>query len=189
MVQESVFEDLANTLIACRWMVGTTSRLVCPAEVPYGGAPLTQITTGTSDVYPLAQDHPVQLLDYFPEAQGELQGATPLNTLAMDNGRPAEAVPLELGSNSREQPYVFNLALYAVSDAVADAVMSDLKDRYEGRLVSPEAIALYDYNTDPDDEVLWMDIDGFRFSRDTDNVAPAEVHLFFGELQITDIIE
>lgn len=189
MVQESVFEDLANTLIACRWMVGTTSRSVFPAEGPIGAAPAAAITTTSGDVYPLAQDHPVQLLDYFPEAQGEITGATPLNTMAMDNGRPGEATQLELGSNTLEQPYVFNLAFYAVSDAVADAVLSDLKDRYEGRLVNHEVIELYDYNVTPDAAVAYMEIDGFRYTRDTDNVSPAEVHLFFAELQITDIVE
>lgn len=185
MVQESVFEDLSNTLIACRWMEGTTNR---PVLSPADGTSKV-ITTTADDIFKLAEGYPVNLLDYFPTAQGEQQGPTPLNTFAMDNGRPGNAVPLELGTNILEQPYMFNFAFFAVSDAVADAVFSDLKDRYEGRIVANEAIALYDFNTAPDDVAQWMEIDSFQYARDLENVAPSEVHLFFAELAITDIVE
>lgn len=187
MVQESVFEDLSNTLIACRWKVGTTSRLVYPSEGDLTQTP-GYVTTTPEDVFALAEGYPVNLIDYFPQAEGEMAGATPPNTFAMDNGRPGEAALLELGSNSMEQPYRFNFAFYAVSDAVADAVMSDLKDRYEGRLVNHDFIALYDYNSAPADIAVQMEIDSFRFSRDVETATPADVHLFFGELALTDLL-
>lgn len=187
MVQASVYEDLQNTLIACRWAIGTTTRPVRAPSDP-AAAPAT-LTTAAEDIFPLAEGHAVEVLDYFPVAQGEQQGPTPLNTFAMDNGRPGNAVPLELGTNILEQPYMFNFAFFAVSDAVADAVFSDLKDRYEGRIVANEAIALYDFNTAPDDVAQWMEIDSFQYARDLENVAPSEVHLFFAELAITDIVE
>lgn len=185
MVQASVFQDLQDTLIACRWMPGTTTRELTPP----GGTSATVITTAGSDIFALAEGSPIVLLDYFPETQGESAGPTAPNTLALDNGRPGDTTPLELGSLSLEQPYLFNMAFYAVSDAVADAVMSDLKDRYEGRIVAGEAIPLYDFVGAGSDPVAWMEIDSFRYSRDLEQVAPSEVHLFFAELTLTDVIE
>lgn len=185
-VQQAVLQDLRDTLIACRWLVGTTASAVVP---PAGGAP-AQLTTTAADVFPLAEGSPITLLDYFPESQGEAAGPTAPNTFAMDNGRPGDAADLEMGSTAKEQPYLFNFAFYAVSDAVADAVMSDLKDRYEGRLIAGEVIPLRDYVSDPDGPpVAWLEVDSFRYARDADNVAPAEVHLFFAELTLTDVIE
>lgn len=187
MIQESVFQDLRDTLIASRWVVGTTQHPV----MPIGGSSTVNVTSTGSDIFPLAGGHPITLLDYFPEAQGEQGATTAPNTLAIDNGRPGDATQVELGSNMLEQPYVFNLAFWAMSDAVADAVLSDLKDRYEGRILRGLAIALYDYVGSPaaTTAAAWLEIESFRYSRDLENAAPAEVHLFFGELTITDIID
>ncbi len=188
MIQESVFEDLRDTLIATRWMAGTTARPVNPI----GGDPYGLVTTAPDGIFPLAEDNPVRLLDYFPEAKGEVEPGEPVakNTLAMDNGRPGDPSELELGSNSLEQPYSFNLAFYGVSDAVAEAVMSDLKDRYEGRILRGEVIALYDFVSAPDGPpVVHMEVESFRYSRDVEETSPAEVHLFFAELIINDRVE
>ena len=45
-----------------------------------------------------------------------------------DDGVPGESQYVEMGSNMMEQPYVFTLAFYASSDAVALALMNDLRD-------------------------------------------------------------
>lgn len=186
MVQESVYEDLRNTLIACRWMVGTTSR---PVRNPANDNVLEVVTVGSNDVYPLAEGSPITLLDYFPETQGEQNGPTAPNTFAMDAGQLGEANHLEMGSDTMEQPYKFNFAFFAVSDAVAYAVMSDLNDRYQGRLVNGDAVDLYNFLGDTSEPVVRMDIELFRYARDVTQVSPAEVHLFFGELHITDFVD
>lgn len=186
MVQESVFQDLKDTLITCRWMPGTTGKMVTPP----GSSSESLVTTASNHIFPLAEGKPVILLDYFPEEQGEAQGPTAPNTFALDNGRVGDSEQREMGSNALEQPYIFNMAFWAVSDAVADAVFSDLKDRYEGRIVRNESIALYDWVETPDgDPVVYMEIESFRFARDLENAAPAEVHLFYAELSIVDFID
>ena len=187
MVQESVFQDLRNTLIACRWLVGTTDRAVRNPDT----GDVEVITVTADQVFKLAEGTPITLLDYFPETQGELSGATPPNTFAMDAGRPGEPTYIELGSDDQEQPYLFNYAFFAISDAVAESVMSDLGDRYNGRIVSGESIELYNYlDADVDaGPVVRMEIEGFSYARDTEHVAPSEVHLFFAELHLTDVVE
>lgn len=186
MIQASVFQDVQDTLIACRWMVGTTSR---PMIAPGSTGPAEPITTSASDIFALAEGFPITLLDYFPEAEGEQGGATAPNTLAMDNGRPGDAVPLELGSTAMEQPYRFNLAIWAVSDAVADAVFADLKDRYEGRILGGPFIALFDFLSGSSDPAAWLEVDTFRYSRNVESATPSDVHLFFAELTLTDIVD
>lgn len=186
MVQASVFQDLSDTLIATRWMVGTTSRPVTdPADRT---APPAVITTGTADVFALA-DTPVTLLDYFPEAQGESGPQTAPNTMGLDEGTPGEATLLGLGTRDYEQPYRFNIAFLAASDAVALAVMADLKDRYEGRTIGGDIIPLYDFNTDPTTPVGYLEIDMFRYVRNTEIVTADTVHLFFAELHLVDVVD
>ena len=166
MVQESVFEDLQNTLIACRWLAGTTSRpVVSPYDPSTPDHPRSYriVTTAPEETLRLlgtkggngtGNGTPAQivLIDYFPEAGGnddEKRGAsrkTEPNTLAVDTGVPQESVPIELGSNMEEKPYVFTIAFYATSDAVALAVMNDLRDRYAGRLVTDDHLDLYNFN-------------------------------------------
>ena len=195
MVQESVFEDLDNTLIACRWKAGTTTRAVLDPFTP--GAPAAVITTSSNQVLKLVQGYPVQLVDFFRESGGattEEEAAvnkpnTPPNTLAIDDGQPGDSALLEMGSRITEQPYVFTMAFYGNSDSVAKALMNDLRDRYLGRIVTIDAIDLYDYNTDPDAVVCRMEVDAFRSSRNLEAVSAPEVHLFFAELQITDFVE
>lgn len=186
MVQESVFQDLRDTLITCRWVVGTTSQ---PVRNPESGNAAELISTSAEQIFKLAEDHPIVMLDYFPEAQGESSGPTEENTFAIDTGRPGDVELIELGSTLCEQPYLFNFAFYAVSDAVAEAVFSDLKDRYEGRIVRDAFIDLFDYNDDPNASVYRMEVETFRYSRDVESILPNEVHLYFAELNITDVID
>lgn len=178
-VQQSVFQDLQDTLIACRWMAGTTAKAVIDPDTGDFGT----LTRTASDVYPLTDGNPVVLLPYFPET-----GTVTLpNTFAVDVAQPAEPIPMELGSDLMEQPYLFAYALFASSDAVAVAVMNDLTDRYLGRIVRHEYIDLFDFGTgDQSEPVGRMDVDVFRYSRDQQQVAPHEVHLYFAELEITD---
>lgn len=186
MVQESVYQDLKDTLIACRWMAGTTSRPVYDPNDPMSGP--TTLTVATNQVLPLAQSSPIVLIDYFPEAEGESFKTEP-NTLALDNGTQGEQRLVELGSMSVEQSYVFTMAFWATSDAVALAVYNDLRDRYSGRIVRNETIQLWDFNSNASDPVAYMEVDQFRYSQNVDAVAPAEVHLYFGELTITDLVD
>jgi hypothetical protein len=203
MVQESVFEDLQNTLIACRWMAGTTSRKVINPYNP--GAGWQYVTTQVGDVLKLVGKREdgsaaqVTLIDYFPEAGGNNDEngesrKTELNTFAVDDGVPGEAQFVELGSNMQEQPYVFTMAFYASSDAVGKAVLNDLRDRYNGRLVTDDHLNLYNYNDPAFDEdtppVVRMEVEFFRFEKNvTDQATPWEVHLYFAELTITDVVD
>lgn len=202
MVQESVFEDLQNTLIACRWMSGTTTRPVIDPYEPTGG---WQVVTTTVDqvlkIVGKREDGTVAevvLIDYFPEVSGnnDEEGEsrkTELNTLAVDTGVAEDGILIELGSNMMEQPYIFTMAFYAASDAVALALMNDLRDRYAGRLVSDDRLDLYNFNAPGFDEntppVVRMEVDYFKFQQNADTVTPWEVHLYFGEVGITDIVD
>lgn len=203
MIQESVFEDLKNTLIACRWMPGTTTRAVFSPDAPQDGLQVITVTEGQvlklvgkrEDGTPAV----IVPIDYFPESSGNddengESRKTELNTLAIDAGEPQEPQFIELGSNMQEQQVVFNMAFYASSDAVALAVFNDLRDRYAGRIVSGDYLDLYNYN-DPDFDattppVVRMEIDGFRYTRNSDEqVNTWETNLYFAELVLTDIID
>ena len=199
MVQESVFEDLKNTLIACRWTTGTTTRPVRSPATPvtfdpitgqYFYPPKTIMTTGIMDVMPLLKKRPVVLIDYFPETEGSKgrDEKTAANTFAMDSGQAGDPVEAELGSPALEQEYVFNFAFYAASDAVALAVLNDLRDRYQGKIVSHMGIDLYNFNEDADVVVGGLDIETFRYVRPDEQVTPYEIHLYFAELVITDYV-
>lgn len=186
MVQQSVFEDLRDTLIACRWMAGTTAHAVFDPADPESGPQI--LTTGPTDVLPLMRGDGITLIDYFPEAEGDSYTTSP-NTFALDNGTPGEPTLRELGSTEVEQPYVFNMAFFASSDAVALAVLNDLRDRYNGWLIRNDVIDLWDYNGSMAEPVVRMEIDNFRYSQNSDQIAPAEVHLYFAELTLTDFAE
>lgn len=195
MVQESVLEDLTNTLIALRWMPGTTSRtVISPYDLPAGRQ---IVTTANHQVLKILGSHPIKLIDYFPEATtdeaglaGEpASGKTLLNTLAMDDGQAGDPQPLELGSSLAEIPYRFAFAFWASSVGVAQALMNDLRDRYRGLVVNTDAIVLYDFNTDPDEPVVAMPVDGFSYMRSTeDEAAPFEATMFYAQLTITDTV-
>jgi hypothetical protein len=203
MVQESVFQDLQNTLIACRWMAGTTTReVVSPYDISTGYQVVTTTLDQTLRLLGTREDGTaaqVVLIDYFPEVGGNDDAAgtsrkTEPNTMAVDTGVPQDSIPVELGSNMEEKPYVFTLAFYAASDAVALAVMNDLRDRYMGRLVTDDHLDLFNFNdssfnqatTDP---VVRMEIDYFQYQRNSDLATPANVHLYFAELGLTDTVD
>ena len=194
MIQESVFEDLVDTLIACRWMAGTTSREVWN---PYNPGVFEHVTTTADQILPLLEGNPVVPIDFFPEAEeggaaGESEGSrTEPNTLAIDSGEPGEPLPLELGSNAVVVPYTVSMAFFAVSDAVALALLNDLADRYRGALVRQDFINLWNYNaTDPEaDPVARLDVETFHYRVNTEQVAPHEVHLYFAELDFTDEVD
>lgn len=196
MVQESVYEDLRDTLIACRWLSGTTTRRVVS---PYAiGAGYQIVTTDADDLLKLADGSEVKIIDYFPEAGGndDATGAsrkTDPNTLAMDTGVAGDPEFIELGSNLQEMPYTFTFAFYAVSDGAALALMNDLRDRYLGRIVTDDHLNLYNFN-DPDFDidtapVCRMEIDAFAYTQDAEAVTPWEVHLYYGSLNILDIVD
>lgn len=200
MVQESVIEDLENTLIACRWKAGTTNRPVVDPNAP--GAAVA-VTTTEAQVLRLAGQADdgsplqVQVIDYFPEADSTVDGSprrTPPNTLAVDSGVAGESALMEMGSSMREQPYLFTMALYARTDAVALALLNDLRDRYLGRIVGDDFVSLYDYNASGFDQttppVTRMEVDAFRYAKNSNEVAtPSDVHLYFAELQLTDFVD
>jgi hypothetical protein len=191
MIRESVYEDLRNTLIACRWMEGDTSVPVLAVD---GGAPAI-VTTTAGEVLELLEGQPINLIDAFPEADPAADsptpdGKTPPNTFAMDTGRPGDPIPLELGNAlAYEKPYTFNFAFYAVSDAVALAVLNDLADRYRGHIVEGDSIDLYNYLATPPTPVVRMDVESFRYTRDAERVTPSNVHLYFAELLVVDLVE
>lgn len=201
MVTQSVFQDLRNTLIACRWMPGTTSKPVQNPATPRTFDPVTGqystpapqvITTSPEQILPLLDKIPVSLIDYFPESEGDRgrNERTPKNTLALDSGQASDAIPAEMGSARMEQEYVFNMAFYASSDAVAIALLNDLRDRYNGRIVAGDGIDLYDWVGSPDDVAVRMEVDSFRYAQNQDpELAPYEVHLYFAELALTDFVD
>lgn len=185
LVQESVFEDVRNTLIACRWMEGVTSRPV----VNPGSGVVEVVTTAAADVYPLLEGNQLNLIDYFPDAEGS-GGPTPLNTLAVNQGEPGDIAQLEMGNSlAHEQPYTFGMAFYAVSDAVALAVFNDLRDRYRGALVDGEVVPLFNFYEEPPALVVPMEVESFDFYKDNEGATPSDVHLFFAELLLTDIVD
>lgn len=193
MVQQSVFEDLRDTLIACRWLAGTTTHEVMDPDTNVWGT----VTTAPDDVLPLLEGNPIELIDYFPDSEdddsnriGEPEAnKTALNTFALDNGTQGETAPRELGSNAQLVPYTFAMAFWASSDAVAQAVMNDLRDRYSGRLVRNDAISLWNFNSTSTSPVVRMDVEKFSYRLNTELNTPAEVHLYFGELLLLDEVD
>lgn len=194
MIQQSVYEDLRDVLIACRWLAGTTTNPVWNIST----GDWETVTTAPTATLPLLEGSPLNLIDYFPETEGD-RGAvgqpqaskTPLNTFALDNGTPAVGELRELGNSTSEiVPWRFNMAFYAASDAVAQAVLADLRDRYRGRLARPSFIDLWDYNSIATDPVVRMGVESFSYIANTDqSVAPHEVHLYFGELVLEDEVD
>lgn len=185
MVQESVLQDLKDTLIACRWLAGTTAS---PVADWYATPRNTWQVATTVTPLPLLDGYPINLIDYFPEAE-DGGSPTPPNTFALDTGTSDDSVPVELGSNAEARSYVFNMAFYARSDGLALAVLNDLRDRYAGRLVRDDVIQLFDFNQEPPKPIVLMDVESFRFTVNTEAVAPHEVHLYFAELVLTDYVD
>lgn len=195
MIQESVFEDLRDTLIACRWLGGTTVR---PVWDPYNPTqPAAPLTTDYNNTFKLLERDPIELIDYFPETEDIERGfigntfasKTAPNTFALDNGTMGDAVQRELGSNAQHVPYTFNMAFFATSDAVAQAVFNDLRDRYAGRIVRDDSIALWDYNAGGELPVVQMDVEKFSYRLNTELATPTNIHLYFGELLVLDEVD
>lgn len=193
MVSTSVYEDVRDVLIACRWMAGTTSHEVDDPNNPGSWA---VITTAEEDVLPLLEGHPVNLIDAFPESKGQNvagepeTGKTPPNTLAVDSPLPGEVQPRELGSTAQLIPYTFLMMFFGTSDAVAQALLSDLSDRYAGRLCRNAVIGLWDFNQDDPTLVVQMDVENFIYKPNSGETAtPSDVFLWFAELDLIDDVD
>lgn len=194
MIQESVFEDLKDTLITCRWMAGTTAR---PVRHPTTGV-WGLVTTAADQTLGMLDSTPINLIDYFPEAEGSsvagdpASGKTPDNTLALDNGTRIESEPREMGNRTAETVlYRFSMAFFAASDGMAQALLGDLADRYRGRAVRDDIVELWNYNdlsaTLP---VVRMSVESFQFTSAADQeVAPVELKLYFAELMLEDEVD
>lgn len=198
MVQESIFEDLKDTLIACHWLVGSTAHEVWnpnvepPVWETVGTAPFI----GPNGPLPLLGSDPLVLIDYFPETEdddgatvGTSKSKTAPNTFALDAGTAGAATPRELGSTAQMVPYTFNMAFFAASDAVAQAVFNDLRDRYAGRIIRDDSIALWNYNSGDDIPVVQMAVERFSYRLNTELATPPNIHLYFGELLLTDEVD
>lgn len=194
MVQQSVFDDLQDTLIAFGWLSGTTTRPVVNPDTGAWGV----MTVAPADVLALLDESPINLIDFFPELEGGVEmgepatGKTPLNTLALDNGTRMESAPLEMGNAiSEEVLYRFTLAFYASSDAIAQALLSDLADRYRGRTVRDDSVELWNYNRSDSMPVVRMSVENFTFTSAADQEVsyPAELKLYFAELLVQDEVD
>jgi hypothetical protein len=174
-------EDLFNTLIACRWIPGTTTR---PVNNPTNNQ-FEVVTVDPGEVFAFVRNLPVKVINYYPDPTS---GPPAMNTLAVDAPRPADPEEMELGSTLVSQPYQISLVFYANNDATAQALFSDLGDRYAGRLVNGQAIALYDYMGESDDVVGHMEVEAFRFARDLDTANQAERTTYFAELELVDTL-
>lgn len=182
-VQQSVYQDLQDTFIACRWMPGTTTHSVMDPDTLATGT----LTRDDSDLYPIIEGNPVILIDYFPNPGDK----TAYNTFAVDVAQPSTPEDVEMGNtNFVKQSYLFSFVFFANSDATAVALMNDLDDRFNGRIVRKPYIELFDFSSNS----FWtpvgrLEVDAFRYSRDLKQVTPAEVHLYFAELEVSDFIE
>ena len=67
------------------------------------------------------------------------------------------------------------------------------RDRYAGRIVSDDRLNLYNFNdplfTDSTPPVFRLEVDHFKFQQNAETVTPWEVHLYFGELGLTDVVD
>jgi hypothetical protein len=176
MVRQSVYEDIRELLAVLEW-------------------------TGESEDDVLGMlSSPILLKDYFP-VNAVYQGEeVDINTLAIDQGTPSEPVYAELGSEAREQEYVFNIAFFAENDAVALSLFSDLSDRYKGNFraanmpagfpphFTHESVALYNYLDEPPTPVVDMDVLSFEVAKSPEQPAPGRL-LWFAELTVVDFME
>lgn len=174
MVRESVLEDLRAVLEEQGWVPGA----------PYG----------------FMHGHPIVLTEAWPD-EAEYQGEKiAYNTLAVDQGVPGEPYALGMGGGPVGRDYLFTYVFYAVNDATASSLFQDLQDRYRGRKtkpspyagapneIYPDIIPLYDYSQESKPHIVNMEIEGFRFNRSVDQVAPG-FDLYFAELVVSDFID
>ena len=177
MVRESVLEDLKSVLEEQGWWD--------PDDSTYVG-------------FGFMRNYPLLLVEAWPGDMEYQEKITP-NTLAVDQGVPGEPYHLGMGGGPMGRDYLFTYAFYAVNDATASALFQDLSDRYFGRKTKPRPapnpperysriIPLRDYAQDPPPIVVNMEIEGFRFNRSVDQVAPG-FDLYFAELVVTDFVD
>lgn len=160
MVRQSVVEDVKAALTTAGWMGSAVMAMADPA---------------------------VRVVDYFPDNAMHQGEAPQPNTLAVDNGMPGDLSEGEIGGYFL-QPYRFEMAFLGANDAIAQAMLSDLADRYWGFTQSP-FIQLYDYNGPAPVEIVRMRVEAFTYVKAPIDVAPAEKHLFYAELIITDFVD
>lgn len=174
MVRQSVYEDLRELLVDLDWVPDLSWK---PGD-----------DYDPNDVIGLLSK-PITLTDYFPvNAVYQGEEIEP-NTLAIDQGTPGEPTYVELGGNDREQVYIFNLAFFAESDAVALSLFSDLSDRYKGvRPGDREAITLFNYLAATPNPVLEMEVASFEVAKSPEQPSPGRL-LWFAQLVVVDLLE
>lgn len=173
MVRQSVYEDMVNTLlVSAGWPVLINGvRQDGINAVPESDLKVT----------------PLNIIEYFPDDGFSQDNPVLPNTLALDNGLPGELEMSSMGGLF-ERPYRFQFALWGEDDAVAQAVFSDLSDRYLGLAESP-FITLYNYRTTPDPTpIVRMEVEAFQYTRAPGTLAPWEKHLFLAVMELTDYV-
>lgn len=136
-----------------------------------------------SDV-PLLEGSPLSVIPAFPD---DIQGhSTAINTLAINNGEPADTIDEQMGGGLWSKEYTFHLAFYAVSDAAADALFQDLNDEWV-----EDIIPLYDdgQNTPTPVFVGNMEVESFAWTPAPDQMSLVGKRLHFGRLILTDYID
>ena len=177
MVRESVFQDLRDHLVDFDWIPNSAWELGDSYD--------------PSEILGLVSQ-PIVLTDYFPVNaiyQGE---EVEVNTLAIDQGTPGEPRYVEMGGEDREQHYVFNLAFFGESDAVALSLFSDLSDRYKGtRPGFLQEVTLFNYleaTPTPVGNGTGMEVVSFEVAKSPEQPAPGRL-LWFAQLIVKDYLE
>ena len=208
-VRQSVYEDAKHALSTRRDYAG---RLETDPDVARDDEDEPEvhawIDSDPDHRVPLLGESPLTFIEYFPEGGLAAYEKIELNTLALDNGRAEEEYQYEMGG-LMAQEWTFNFALNASTDAVAMALFQDLNDRYVGRAVYPpqqelldnlqsgddppapfssDRVTLYNYAATPPIPVTRMEVESFRFAKNPEEEVAPGVHLFFGELVITDFL-
>jgi hypothetical protein len=169
MVRQSVYDDMVATLAGGNWPLIYNS--VMPNPVP--------TTT-------LRLASPINVIEYFPEEGFTQENPVLPNTLALDNGLPGPLEDEELGG-LQSRVYRFNFAFWAESDSVAQSLLSDLSDRYNG-ISATMFITLYDYGHPSPLPVVQMEIERFDYTRAPAEMTPWDRHLFLAYLEVTDYL-
>lgn len=167
MVRQSVYNDMVQTLLRAGWPILEDGvRLDVPASQ--------------------FQVSPINIIEYVPEEGFGQDNPLLPNTLALDNGLPGPMEEAFLGG-PMERPYRFQYAFYAENDAVAQALLSDLYDRYMGLADSP-FITLFNYASATPTPVVRMEVETFQYTRAPDSVAAWERQLFLAVMELTDYV-
>lgn len=207
-VRQSIYSDARVTLETLRDYAG---RLPDDPNVDVDGNGDPRVFSWLAEDddlrLPILGQDPMTFIDYFPDGGIQAYEKLELNTLALDNGRSEEEYEYELGGLFAQE-WTFTFAINASTDAVAMALFQDLNDRYIGRTSVPsqpelidnlqpgdappgpmagDRITLYNYAASPPIPIVRMEMETFRFAKTPEEVAPG-VHLFFGELVLTDFL-